>query len=325
MYVLEFAGQDDAFAAAEAGNAATAVESIAPGLATAASIEPERLRGLAYTRRASRLLGRTDPTVDRAAALVQSAPLDRAGTAAVRARDVRGTTGVDTERIEAELGSLLVERGFEIDLEAPANELRVLCSDGVCAVGWLAAESRRDYGARRPSAKPFFQPGSMDPLDARAIANLAGAAPGRRILDPMCGTGGVLVEAGLLGAWVLGIDAQSKMVAGARRNLARYLDAPVAVARGDAARLPVREGRLDAAVFDVPYGRQSPVAGRDLASTIAAALAEARRVAPRAVVVGDRSLDGAAEAAGWRVDAEFDRPVHRSLTRHVHVLEADDP
>ena len=50
------------------------------------------------------------------------------------------------------------------------------------------------------------------------------------------------------------------------------------------------------------------------------ALAEARRVAPRAAVVGDRPYDDAAEAAGWTVDAHIERPVHRSLTRHVHVL-----
>ena len=39
-----------------------------------------------------------------------------------------------------------------------------------------------------------------------------------------------------------------------------------------------------------------------------------------AVVVGDRAYNEAAEAAGWTVDAHIERPVHRSLTRHVHVL-----
>jgi tRNA (guanine10-N2)-dimethyltransferase len=37
-------------------------------------------------------------------------------------------------------------------------------------------------------------------------------------------------------------------------------------------------------------------------------------------VVADRSWDGAAEAAGWSVEARFERRVHGSLTRHVHVL-----
>jgi tRNA (guanine10-N2)-dimethyltransferase len=38
-------------------------------------------------------------------------------------------------------------------------------------------------------------------------------------------------------------------------------------------------------------------------------------------VVADREWEAAAERAGWTVDARFERRVHRSLVRHVHVLE----
>ena len=55
---------------------------------------------------------------------------------------------------------------------------------------------------------------------------------------------------------------------------------------------------------------------------MADALVEARRIAPRAVVVGDRSWADAADAAGWTVDATFTRRVHGSLDRHVLVLTA---
>jgi tRNA (guanine10-N2)-dimethyltransferase len=46
-----------------------------------------------------------------------------------------------------------------------------------------------------------------------------------------------------------------------------------------------------------------------------------RRVAPRAVVGGDRSWAVAAREAGWTVDVQFERRVHRSLVRYVLVLE----
>ncbi len=62
VYLLELGGEDDAFAAREAESAATGVRPIAPGLAVARGIAPERVRGLAYTHRASGLLGRTDAT-----------------------------------------------------------------------------------------------------------------------------------------------------------------------------------------------------------------------------------------------------------------------
>ena len=325
MYVLELAGEDDAFAAYEAGSAATGVEVAAPGVALADGVT-ERVRTLAYTHRTSELVGRCEASVAGATeTLGEVAEPDRSGSVAVRARDVRGATGASTREAERELGSVLVERGFSVDLDDPDNELRAVFSGESCFLGWLVAESERGFGGRTPTKKPYFQPGSMDPLDARAIANIAGARPGRTVVDPMCGTGGMVVEAGLVGARVLGSDVQWKMVRGASENLDRYLPPDRwSVVRGDATALPVRENAVDAVVFDAPYGRQSKVAGHDLATLVGGALSEARRVAPRAVVVADRRWDEAAGDAGWTVERTFDRRVHRSLTRYVHVLADPD-
>jgi tRNA (guanine10-N2)-dimethyltransferase len=334
VYLLELAGEDDALALAEAATAATGVEELAPGLATARGLSA-RVRGLAYTHRASALVGTGDATVESARTVVEAAAIDHADpgsdTVAVRARDVRGLTGVDTQAAERELGQELVDRGFTVDLDDPDAVLQVVFSTGASAVGWLEVESVRDFDARAPTDRPFFQPGSMDPLLARALANLAGARPDATILDPMCGTGGVLVEAGLVGADVLGVDAQAKMARGASENLRRYLasgDTPAALPspgrfhtmQGDATALPLAEDSVDGVVFDAPYGRQSKIANRDLDSLVAGALTEARRVAPQAVVVGDRSWTEAARAAGWTVEATFERRVHRSLSRYVLVL-----
>jgi tRNA (guanine10-N2)-dimethyltransferase len=317
VYLLELAGENDAFARCEARHAASAVSPLAPGLASARGIDPERVAGLAYTHRASELVGTSTAGIDSARLLLELAGIDREGSVRVRARRVRETE-VDTQRAERELGSVLVERSFSVDLEDPDHELRAVFSEDTCALGWLAAESRRDFAARAPTEKPFFQPGSMDPLLARAVANIAGARPGRTILDPMCGTGGVLVEAGLVGARVVGADAQGKMVRGARENLAEY-GAAFDLFRGDATRIPLRDGAVDGVVFDAPYGRQSKIEG-NLESLVAGALSEARRLAPRAVVIADRPWDEAAEAAGWTVEERFERRVHRSLTRHIAVL-----
>ena len=333
MYLLELAGEDDALASREAASAATGVESLAPGLATARALT-DRVVGLALTHRASDLLGTTDATVPSARALLDAASIDRTGSVAVRARDVRGLTGVDTQHAERDLGQALVDRGFSVDLDDPDHVLRAVFSQDVCALGWLAVESVRDFGTRAPTDRPFFQPGSMDPLLARALANVAGARPGRRILDPMCGTGGVLVEAGLVGADVLGVDAQGKMAAGAAENLARYL-APdrspgplpepgrAHTMRGDATALPLPDDAVDGVVFDAPYGRQSKIANQPLTDLVAGALAAAHRVAPRCVLVADRPWVEAARDAGWTVTDRFERRVHRSLTRHVHVLARD--
>ena len=325
MYVLELGGQDDRFAAAEARNAAVDVDVVAPGLATATAIEPDRVRGLAYTHRASEVVGRTDASAGSARVLLEAASLDRdrTETVAVRARNVREAADVDTQAVERSLGGILVDRGFAVDLDDPDHELRAIFSNDICVVGWLTVESVRDYGDRMPSKRPFFQPGSMDPLDARALANLAGAGPGTTVLDPMCGTGGVLLEAGLLGGAVVGVDAQWKMVRGSGENLASVLppDSVLGTVWGDATRLPLCDDTVDTVIFDAPYGRQSKIAGRGLDDLVGGALAEARRVAQRAVVVGDRDWASAAREAGWSVEDSFERPVHRSLTRYVFVLD----
>jgi tRNA (guanine10-N2)-dimethyltransferase len=322
VYVLELGGEDDNFAALEAGTAATDVSVLAPGLATARGLS-ERVATLAYTHRASELLARTDPDVESARVALEAAGLDRAGTVAVRAVDVRGATGVDTQRAERVLGQVLVDRGFAVDLAAPDHELRALFADGWAALGWLVAESRRDFGERKPGDRPFFQPGSMSPLLARALANLAGARRGATVLDPMCGTGGILIEAGLVGADVLGFDAQASMARGTRENLTHYLDGGVAVGRADARHLPLCDGaRVDGVVFDAPYGRQSKITG-DLHRVVEGALQEAARVTDRCVVVGDRPWARVAGEAGWTTRAAVHRPVHRSLTRHIVVLDKE--
>ncbi len=328
MYVLELAGQDDdPLATLEARAACSGVELLAPGLATARGLS-DRVADLALTRTACDLLAPTDPTTSDAVAGLRAALEDgdadpgREGTVRVRARDIRGLTGVSTSEAERRLGGVLTERGYEVDLECPDHELRALFSEGVCALGWVEVRTERGFEARRPTDRPFFQPGSMDPMLARALVNVAGARPGATVVDPMCGTGGLLLEAGLVGARVLGVDAQWKMVRGASENLGRYLDTGFGTVRGDATRLPVRDDAADAVVFDAPYGKQSKVVG-DLAELVSGALREARRVAPRAVLVADRSWTNEAEISGWTVEERIERRVHRSLARHIHLLTTD--
>lgn len=330
MYVLELAGEDDAFARAEAASACSGVQPMGPGLARATQCT-DRVRGLAFTRAASELIETCRSDIDDAVARLKAIPPDRDGTVAVRARDVRATASIDTQAAERKLGAVLVDKGLTVDLDKPDHELRALFAGDVCALGWLAAESLREFGSRRPTDRPFFQPGSMDPLLARAVVNLAGARPGRLLLDPTCGTGGLLIEAGLVGGDVLGVDVQPRMVRGARLNLRQALEGTTALGppgsygliHGDATRLPIEEGAVDAVAFDTPYGRQSTVAEASGDPLVPGALAEARRVAGRGVLVGDRPWTTAAREAGWTVRSRFERPVHRSLTRHVHVLRAE--
>lgn len=327
MYLLELVGEDDRFSLAEATVHAADPVSIGPGVASTPSIDRAAAKRLARTRRvlsdAIVVEGPQSALLDR----VATAALDREGPIAVRARDVRATTGIDTQAVERAVGGVLADRGFEIDLTRPAEVLRVLATadDGavVWAAGWVEVEPLRSFERRQPPARPFRQPGTMGPQLARTLVNLSGVRPGDRLLDPMCGPGGVLIEAAMLGVSPIGIDVQRKMLEGARSNVTAFApDQPTLdVIRASASALPVRE--VDGIVFDAPYGRQSPIAHASAAELVADALEEAVAIADRCVVVFDDRVDGLAEAAGWIVSDVFERPVHRSLTRVITVLDRE--
>lgn len=347
MYWLEFAGEDDVLAGAEALVATEGLRLRGAGVGVADTIDLERIRTLGLTRGTGPVIAVVDASVTAAEDALQAAELPETGSVAVRARDVRGTTGIDTQAAERRLGAILADAGHRVDLTAPEHELRVLFAGGeigrdpagggandplatgllqansdgaICVLGWRHAHGWRQFTDRQPTDRPFFQPGSMAPELARVCVNLSRIEPGAVLVDPMCGTGGVLLEAGLIGAVPLGLDASKRMVYGTQQNTRRYLDTQPTLLRGDARRLPLASDSVGAIVADVPYGRQSPLTGGGREQLTQETLTEAARVSPRAVVVADRSLVPAATTAGWTVEAVLRRRVHRSLTRYLHVL-----
>lgn len=323
VYLLELVGEDDRFSIAEAAMAAAEVTAEAPGIAVAAEIDRAYAVRLARTRAISESLFTVEGSLETLCAEVRRHRFTRSGTVAVRARDVRGAAGISRPEVERTIGDILVERGFEVDLETPDHVLRILATGQQLSwyVGWLAVEPPRSYGSRRPPERPFRQPGTMRPQLARTLVNLTGVRSGQRLLDPMCGAGAILVEAALVGTTPVGVDLQRKMVEGTRANLAAFApDGPQPIiVQGSASSMPICEA--DVAVFDAPYGRQSPIGYRSSTALVAATLGALKPLVDRCVAVFDRPIEDEAERMGWTVRDRFDRRVHRSLTRYVTVLE----
>src|SRR5262249_26932619 len=102
---------------------------------------------------------------------------------------------------------------------------------------------------------------SLRPTAAAAMVRLAGIAPGMTVLDPMCGAGTILAEAGDLGrkrkgdpVRVLGGDIAPTAVFVAAQTLERV--GPVGIARWDARRLPLPSESVDRIVCNPPFGKQ---------------------------------------------------------------------
>jgi tRNA (guanine10-N2)-dimethyltransferase len=138
------------------------------------------------------------------------------------------------------------------------------------------------------------------------------------MLDPFCGTGGILIEARLLGASTVGSDFDSLMVFGSRQNIAGS-DLMLA----DATHLPFSDHTIDAVVTDFPYGQSVCIRKSDTMDTLYGdALEEIGRVlkkGKRAVVVTHRDISPIA-AEYFTVLERHDQRVHKSLTRRILVL-----
>ena len=78
---------------------------------------------------------------------------------------------------------------------------------------------RAEFVKRANRYRPFQSPISIEPKYARAMINLSEAKAGERFGDPFCGTGGILIEAALVGLYPIGGDISSKVVSGAKKNL----------------------------------------------------------------------------------------------------------
>lgn len=237
----------------------------------------------------------------------------------VRAKRL-GEATIASDEVERIIGSVLWRRGYKADLTDPEVEIRaVVTADRLLLGRELARSDRTGFRDRRPHKKPFFHPGAILPKLARALVNLSRVGEGERLLDPFAGTAGFLVEAGLMGVRGIGVDVQGRIVRGAQSNLAG-LDSTLIV--GDAMRLPLKDGSVEAAVSDAPYGRSALIQAGSRDELLTRSLAELRRVlvpGRRMIYVEDRPVGEAIEEAGFEILEAHQERVHRSLTRHIFV------
>lgn len=105
------------------------------------------------------------------------------------------------------------------------------------------------------SYKVVERPGSLKPPVAAAMLRLANVEAGQPLLDPCCGSGTILIEAGLLGAAAQGGDIDAEAVEAARVN-AQAAGTVINIEPWDARALPLPDGSVERVVTNLPWGRQ---------------------------------------------------------------------
>lgn len=232
----------------------------------------------------------------------------------VRYRDFT-SENVDPKSVESLAGSRV--KGV-VNLKKPEVELLLLKMDKY----YLVLNERRDPGfnERLNEKRPFRTNLALQPKMARLLVNLGRVKEGRRILDPFCGGGSILIEASVMGIRAEGIDMSKKMYHGARMNIAHFgLNANVHL--GDVS-LAMDLGKFDAVVTDPPYGRGSSTNRESVESLYRRSFSIFRRIIDEGhvsiILPSMAYVDIARE--NFAVREIFSLKVHRSLMRYITVL-----
>ena len=142
---------------------------------------------------------------------------------AVRVKKMGLKSNVNTLELEKEIGGLIKDKlgsRAKINLENPDKFLRTVLINNSAFMGFRIVKiSKKHFFEKKPHKRPFFYPGSMSPKLARCMVNLTRIKSKDRLFNPFCGTGGILIEAGIMGARVVGSDIDPKMVKGTIENL----------------------------------------------------------------------------------------------------------
>jgi len=247
---------------------------------------------------------------------------------AVRIRRIRAASPhIDRGELERKLGEQILKKikDAKVNLTTPKRMFFGVLTENRFVFGLKMAEVLpKSFVERRPQRRPFFHPSALLAKLARCMVDLAKPRAGELVLDPFCGTGTLLVEAGLIGCRVLGVDAQRRMVKGSLQNLTHYGVKPEAVIVADARHPPVKE--VDCIVTDPPYGRSATTLGlsteqlvRDFLSAAEGSVRKGHRIciaSPKSIRIGRIGRE-----LGFKHVESHLVYVHRGLTREIAVFE----
>lgn len=248
---------------------------------------------------------------------------------------IRGTFKVDRETmvncshevedVERKVGAIVSKRGFKVNLSSPQTLIRVYCGKKL----WVGVRKKffeaKEFNERKADKRPFYKPIALPPRVARAMVNLARAR--KEVLDPFMGTGGILIEAGLIGLNVYGVDLRADMVEGAKKNLEYYGIREYRLQKGDATRLReiFPDKTFEAIVTDPPYGTSATLGGKKREELYEKALESMYEVLDGYLTIAfpaSFNAEKSAEKIGFTILEKYYQRVHSSLDRYFYVMKS---
>jgi tRNA (guanine10-N2)-dimethyltransferase len=213
----------------------------------------------------------------------------------------------------------------EVTLENPDIEIRGLITDLTIYVGLKIAEiNRSQFEERKAQNRPFFSPISLHPKLARALVDLSSIKENETLFDPFCGTGGILLEAGLIGVKVIGSDIEDKMIEGCKKTLDFYKIKNYKLFCSDIGDIDRHINKVDAIVTDLPYGKSTTTKGEKVDQLYERAfknMSKLLKEGGRAVIgLSNKDLISLGKKYFSLIE-KHDFKVHRSLVRYFVIYE----
>ena len=262
------------------------------------------------------------PTPEMLVKIASQHPIPKKGSIAITYK--KRSQSIDSQSLVQALG-VHYAKERQINLSNPDIIIRLLVTDSQVYAGIQLAEiDKKTFEQRKASYRPFFSPISLHPKLARALVNLSQIKKDDIVLDPFCGTGGIILEAGLLGARVIGSDVEQKMINGCKKTLEFYNIHNCQLFCSDIGDIINTIHKVDAVVTDFPYAKATTTKGESIPLLYERAfdtLSQVLKPGGRAVIgmhnekmslIGKQYLS-LVESHPFRV--------HRSLTRYFVVFE----
>jgi tRNA (guanine10-N2)-dimethyltransferase len=228
------------------------------------------------------------------------------------------------EGLEKEYAAIVWEAvdNPKVKLKKSKTEINVLNIDGDVFVTKFLFDTDKTYVKRKPHLRPELHPSSINPKLARACINLTGLKYGT-IVDPFCGTGGIMIEAGLMGFDTIGYDLDQIMLIKAKINIEHYRVSKFKLEIKDATKLSKKLDKNTAVVTDLPYGRASKLHSKELHklySDFIGILFNVIEKGNKCVVILPDSVDSSF-IKNFKIKEKFHFYLHKSLSKQILVLE----
>lgn len=245
----------------------------------------------------------------------------------------RFNSAIDTVQTEIKVGSLILSKienfGIKVKLEKPNSLIRFVTFENNV---FLAIEkfklNKKHFEEIKPHKRPFFYPGSMSPKLARCMVNLSRVREKELVLDPFCGTGGILIEAGLIGCRVAGSDINWKMKNGTAVNLDYCGIKDYRTFNVDVRELKMYE-KVDSVVTDPPYGISTStgdIDGDEIFKEFFHSIYNNMKDDAYLCMASPHYVDlqPMIDEVGFKLVEQYHIKMHRSLTRVISVIKKKD-